>query len=591
MRFFTFILLLYLSSFPLFADSINYDVRFEGVRDKEILDILHTVSQLVTLQDSPPSTVAALRRRADGDIPQLIHGLRTFGYYNGKVDIQVDTTQTPAHVIVAIDTGPIYPLAQFQLLTDPSATEACDLDMAAIDLKEIGITLHSPALPSTIMNAETSLLRLLMQRGYPLANITKRDVVADQAEKALSVTLYVDSGPHAYFGPLSITGCTSVDLSLIRDKITWATGDSYDLLLVEQTQAALEECGLFSSVTITHAEECDELGLLPIDICVLESYHRTIGFGASYTTQLGLGITAEWEHRNWHSLGQKIALQTQLWQRLQAGRFLYLIPDFYCRGQNLIWLTEAEHVTTRGFTEAFISFSGILNRRINETTEISYGAALKELHSANSDNNRTFLLLKTPLQLKWNIANDLLNPTSGGILNLKLIPTAQFLSPQISYMIATLIGSTYLPLNSDSSFVLATKLSLGSIIGASRISIPPPERFYAGSENTLRGYNYLTVSPLNKDNKPIGGRSLLIYTFEPRWRIDEEFGLVAFYEVGNVYNDPTPQLALKQLQSIGVGLRYHTAIGPLRLDVAVPLNRRRGIDSSFQLYFSIGQAF
>src|SRR5262249_18262594 len=135
--------------------------------------------------------------------------------------------------------------------------------------------------------------------------------------------------------------------------------------------------------------------------------------------------------------------------------------------------------------------------------------------------------------------------------------------------------------------------------------IPPPERFFAGSDGLLRGYRYLTVSPLNKEREPIGGRSMLIGAFELRWRLTKKWGLVGFYDIGNVYSQSVPDLSRKQLQSVGVGIRYHTLVGPIRLDVAFPLDRRHDIkirdkhsgghhhthDPTYQIYFSIGQSF
>lgn len=139
--------------------------------------------------------------------------------------------------------------------------------------------------------------------------------------------------------------------------------------------------------------------------------------------------------------------------------------------------------------------------------------------------------------------------------------------------------------------MLAAKVNLATIQGAGRHTIPPSERLYAGSESTLRGYNYYTVSPLDKKDDPIGGRSLMIYTVEGRWRASEKWGGVLFYDVGNVYSSPLPQFDKKMLQSVGIGIRYYTPVGPLRLDIAYPLKRRKHVDNSFQVYFSVGQSF
>jgi translocation and assembly module TamA len=183
-----------------------------------------------------------------------------------------------------------------------------------------------------------------------------------------------------------------------------------------------------------------------------------------------------------------------------------------------------------------------------------------------------------------------LDPTSGYSIHLKSVPSLQLKPPHFAYCPTTFISTFYLPFQEDHRFVVAGKLTVGSIFGTSRHTIPPSERFYAGNENTLRGYGYETVSPL-KDHKPIGGRSIMVLSLEARMRLSETLGLVGFYEIGNVYSSPAPQFNHEQLQSAGVGVRYHTAVGPIRLDFAFPLNRRPKVDGPFQAYLSIGQSF
>jgi translocation and assembly module TamA len=138
----------------------------------------------------------------------------------------------------------------------------------------------------------------------------------------------------------------------------------------------------------------------------------------------------------------------------------------------------------------------------------------------------------------------------------------------------------------------AARLGIGNIFGASRHAIPLPDRFFGGSQNSLRGYKTGSVSPLNSHREPIGGRSMLTGSLEIRTRTQKGLGWVLFYDVGNVYRGIIPHAERHPLlDSLGVGVRYTTPIGPLRLDIAFPLKRRRHIDSFFQFYFSIGQAF
>lgn len=442
-----------------------------------------------------------------------------------------------------------------------------------------------------ILAAEDKLLLILEQKGRPLAKICRREVLADQLTKTISVVFYVNSGPAAYFGNTHLSGQTSVLPKFFEKKIAWCYGAPYSSALVERTLNALENSGLFSSIHISHDEAVDSHQTLPMHISVKEAKQHSIGFGIGYATDLGPGVSAEWEHRNMRGMGEKLSLVANIWAIRQEALVRYIQPDFCISGQDLIWKAELEHEETKGFRESSASFSATIERQWTDHLRTSYGAMYTLLKNTHSNNNRDFQLIKLPLQLLWNRTNSLLNPTEGWIVHLKTTPTLQILRPCFAYCKQQFSASTYYALDAKQRFVIAAKATLGSIWGASDHTLPPSERFYAGSETLLRGYNYLTVSPLNEKNRPIGGRSLMVYSLEARMKIWQSFGIVGFYDIGNVYSSSIPQFAHKQLQSVGLGLRYHTPVGPLRLDVAFPLNPRSHLDNGFQLYFGVGQSF
>jgi translocation and assembly module TamA len=557
----------------------SYDVRIEGVTDPELLQLIQSASKLEKLKTTPPHSLTGLKKRAEGDRSNISQALQSKAYYDPKIDFRIPN---PSLVILIIDPGSIYPLADFRIRLSQNG------QMLQMCLPDLGIEVGAPALPEKILNAEDALLDTLNLYGYAFATIQQREVIADQEKKEIIVSLTVDTGPLTYFGPIHVSGLKRTQESFIYKKLKWMEGDLYDPKKIEKTQEALELSGLFRSVNIKHADQPSAGDQLPFQIHVVEAKQRSIGVGLNYNTILGPGLTAEWEDRNYAGEGQILSFRADVWKKIQEGKLSYTIPDFKRCNQNLTLLAEYEYENVKAFTERSFSVSATIERLINEKLRFSYGLMYKLLRSEDSIGDGTFDLIKTPLQWRWSNANSLLDPTKGQTLHLKIVPSFQVRNPQFVYSIHTFTGTTYHSLSRNDRVVLAAKLMLGSIIGASQYSIPAPERFYAGTENALRGYRYLTVSPLIHD-KPIGGRSLLIGSLELRFRSTENWGWVAFYELGNVFKDSLPKLS-PMLQSVGLGLRYHTPIGPLRLDIAFPLNKRK-IDKTFQIYFSIGQAF
>ncbi|MBA3721689.1 MAG: outer membrane protein assembly factor [Parachlamydiaceae bacterium] len=556
--------------------------------NEEVSKLIYSVSQLEKLKENPPSTAIGLKRRAESDVSNILQALHSLAYYNANVTFLILNHESL--VIVNIDTGPVYTLSNFEIHYPENETSCEDLNNQ-ITLKDLHVNLGKPALPETILDAEDVLLDQLNLKGYAFASINKREVLVDQKEKSVNVILLVETGSLTYFGPITINGEERLSEDYFYKKLGWNEGDIYDPLKVAKTQEALELGGLLKSVNITHSEEPSEDNTLPITISVVEAKQRSIGFGAGYSTELGPGLISEWEDRNIFGNGQKLSFRLEAWQIRQEGILTYVIPDYKRPDQNLIWQLNFHHDKTKGYTDSTVSLSGRIDRKLTDHLRFSYGGMYKHIRSEHSARNGTFDLFQIPLQLRWSNADSILEPTKGGSITIKSTPSLQFLSPQFAYCINTFTSTYYQSLTKDKRHIMAAKIMLGSIFGGSKHDIPPPERFYAGSENALRGYSYLTVSPIGHHHKPLGGRSLFIYSLELRNKIGKNFGWVAFYEIGNVYANPYPDLLQGMLQSVGVGLRYYTPVGPLRLDVAVPLNRRKHIDGPFQFYFSIGQSF
>lgn len=565
---------------PLTADSY-YDVELIGIHDPKAADAVQQVSQLLTLANRRPISLLALKRRSELDVDLFIKAMQACAYYNAKIDFSIDVHAKPVRVIFTFDIGEQYP---FHECLVSSAEDGTVLPL------DIGVTVGDIAYAEKILDAEERLLHAFAANGYAYAAIQKRDVVADQKKKGISLKFSVSQGPLVRFGAVTIRGNDSVGEEFIRGKMAWQEGDIYDPELVERTRDALESTGLFSSTSIALPATTEE-SLQPVDIQVTENKQRTISAGVSYTTQLGAGTSLEWEHRNAQGAGQRINAALNLWQIKQEAKLSYTLPDFGSVGQNLIWSAAVDRELTKGYHQTSLKLSGMLERNRGEDLKIGYGAMYQALFASHSTNNGTFHLLKIPLSLRWSRANSLLDPTKGYTLNCKITPSVQIGRHPFAYCPMTLTSTFYHPLTTDERLVFAAKATVGTICGASRRAIPPSELFYAGSENGLRGYRYLTVSPLNSKGKPTGGKSIGILSFETRYRLNDKLGLVGFYEVGNVFASPIIQFKSKQLQSVGAGIRYHTPVGPIRFDVALPLNKRKGIDSNYQLYMSIGQSF
>jgi translocation and assembly module TamA len=565
----------------LWAAGISYTVNFEGSLDGSTLRAVKEASELVALRKMAPASVNALRFRAQSDIPRLIKVLHAQGYFEAQVDVSFRDEPSGTVVVVAIRPGPQYRIGKVAIVGAP-----CRIKPHAI-----GLDRGSAALTQVIIDAELKALQLLSDCGYPLAVTKNREIVADGEAKIVTIELELDPGPFARFGPTTIEGNTKVKKEFIEEEIAWKEGDPYSSTLVDCTQKELMESCLFSSVYIIHENELDDAGQLPMTIDVRETKHRSVSVGASYQTTFGPGATLGWENRNLGGMGRRISLQADIAQRIHSGVATYLIPNFYVKDQDFIVGAQAAHESITAYKSQSYHLLNRLARQVDCNFYFSVGAKGEYLSVSSSVSNGDSFLLEAPVHLRWSSVADFLCPQDGMTVEYWATPTLNIKNQTRGYYSQTVNFCSYLPFGPQDQLILAQKLTVGSILSSSLKDVPVPRRFLGGSEDNLRGYKYLTVSPLDSDDKPTGGRAAIYYSLEPRVRITESIGVVPFFDIGNVYKNQFPTFGGKWRKSVGIGLRYYSFLGPLRLDFAFPLDRRSGIDPAWWVYVSVGETF
>jgi translocation and assembly module TamA len=568
---------------------VPYAVDVTGIDDSQVKDDVEAISQLVKLKDRPPASIAALRRRADDDMPRLKQVVEAAGYRDSAVDYAVDEAASPVKVTVKITPGPLYHLATVTLQTQDGGTPP---GIDAADPKSFGLEIGGPASSAPVLAAEPKIVDLLAQHGRPFGKVSRRRVVVDHGTRTMSVTYTVESGPTANFGAVSIEGVKTIGLRYVENRIAWRQGASFDSREVEKTRKALVDSGLFNTVRIVNGMEVTGAGEVPMTIYLTERKPRSIGAGISYNTSEGFGANTFWEHRNLFGNAEKLRLSADFAQSRLGLVANYRQPDVLRKDTDLLGTAELADDTPVAYSSRRERvFSGLESRL---WPLIIGGAGLQFEHANVTEQARqitsAYSLAGVPLSLRRDSTDDLLNPTTGTRAAATVTPYTSVAGRNLTFASSRLSGSAYRKLGSGDRFTVAGFGALGSIVGESRDDIPADKRLYAGGGGSLRGYGYQLAGPINSDHKPFGGRSLLEFGTELRIKITETIGIVPFVEAGNVYDQSYPKLGSRLLYDTGIGARYYTPVGPVRFDVATPLSRRQG-DALFQIYVSLGQAF
>ena len=569
----------------------NYQTEITGVEDSELADLLEKVSELKTLEDRPPVSEEALRRRADRDLGRLADAAHSLGYWDAGFSYDINAEVDPAKITVTVEPGPLYHVASVKVV----GSDRQPLPLPQ-DEKKLPLNPGDPARTAPVVETETALLAALGSSGHPFAKVEDRHVEIDKATETMEVTYTLDPGPVMRFGPVAIEGLERLNPAYVEGRLRWRRDDIYDASKVAETRRALIETGLFSTVEITPTADPEHPGEVHMTIDATERVHRTIGAGLAYNTSQGFGARAFWENRNLFGNAENLRLSAEVGQQLDAFRANFRRPDFFAIDQDFLATVEIANDNPVAYrTRRALATAG-LERRFGRMLT---GGVAFEIEKANvvqlaDVNPRTgsqrYELAGVPAYIKLDTSDNLLNPTTGYRAQLSVTPAHTFSGSNLTFVTSFISGSTYWALGSEDRAILAGKIALGSLDGVPLSQLPSDQRIYAGGGGSIRPYGYLMAGPLAPNNVPIGGRSSLVLNLEARVKITDTIGIVPFFDAGSYYDNPAPQLSHTLLYGVGLGLRYFTAFGPLRLDLATPLHKRNG-DSPIQVYISLGQAF
>jgi len=586
---------------------LAYEVEIRGLDEAPELErLIRDAASLVRLADRPPPSVVGLRRRAEADEAVVVQAMRSLGYYDGVVAIDLDTAARPATATIAVAPGRRYRYGRVEVEPAPGAA----LPVPPPPQEDLGLPAGEPAVARGVVAAEAVLVRRLAEAGYRYAAVPRRRVVVDHAAETMDVAYVVDPGPLVRFGEARIAGLDRVDEGIVRGRLGWRPGDVYDPDDVDTTRRRIQELGAFTSVAIALPEEApppgpDGAATAPVALTLSERPRRFVGAGVRYTTSEGLGGTFFWGHRNLLGGAEQLRVQgevsdiafdtatdaetaqEEITSRLAVQ---FRKPDVLAVRQSLVLETEVERERLLGYDREGLTAVARLDRQWTDRLAFTYGVLGEVSRTRRSgEEEQDFALLGLPIGFYYDGADGLLNPTAGYRLYVSGTPFYG-LNTGSTFAQNRVTATAYQDLSGDGRYVLAGRASLGSIVGGEDRDVPADRLFYVGGGGSVRGYAFQRAGRLDAGGDPIGGRSLVELGVELRLRVTQNIGVVPFLDAGSVGSNDVPTLDEPLRYGAGVGLRYYTDFGPIRVDVATPIDRRSA-DGLFELYISIGQAF
>ncbi|MEM8570056.1 MAG: autotransporter assembly complex family protein [Pseudomonadota bacterium] len=591
-------------------DPLNITVTVAAPDD--VRSTVEDASALWRGRDEPVPGKAGLLSRGRGDYRRILGALYEQGYFGAGVSILANGSEIAelnlasdipdnSQVVISVEPGPQFSFGQTEIINAPPLVrEENDVFEPP---SSVGFETGSPAELGAIDAASSLTISQWRQLSRAKAQEVAREVVADHTTERLDVVVELDPGPVVRYGPVSNQGSERVDQEFITYMVGLPQGEEYDPDDVEDSRNRLSNMGVFDVIRIQEGMLSGPDNEMPILVTVSDRKRRGLGVGGTYSTIDGLGLSAYWLHRNLFGRAERLRFDASIEGLITSSSVedynynlgaTFTKPGVFTTDTDFITSLFARQLDYDTYRETSLTGQAGFRRTFTRNLEGELYAEISRARYEDDFGTREFLTFGLIGRGTYDRRDNEFNATRGYFLQAEVQPyyEAEFENTALR---GTLEGRIYHGFGEARNFVLAGRAKVGSFVGASIEESPPDILFFAGGGGSVRGYAFQSIGVEGTDSDGdrivTGGRSLLETSAEARYRFgDSNFGAVAFVDGGLVnagsgFND-SGDIRL----GAGLGARYFTAIGPIRADFAVPLDRRDG-DDSFGFYIGIGQAF
>ncbi|GKY89552.1 outer membrane protein assembly factor [Sinisalibacter aestuarii] len=565
-----------------------------GGDDARVAAALESASLLATQQGDPDTDPRDVLAAARADYGRLLNALYSEGHYGGVIHILVDGQEAagispfaaPARigrVQVNVTPGPKFRFDKAEILPlAPGTSPATDFRSGAI------------ARSTAIQGAVSTAVEDWRDAGRAKAAVTSQSITADHRDATLDAQVGLTPGPIVRFGNLVQLTPSAVRAERIARIAGLRTGLIFSPARLALVAERLRRTGAFSSVSLTEAEVLGPGNRMDIALSVADEKPRRFGFGVELQSLDGLAVSGYWLHRNLLGGAERLRIDAEIsgidgtlpgMDATLAARLD--IPAAFGTDTDAFVTLDAEYTDDPAFRLYQGGGSFGVHRRFSARLDGELGLAYHYAIYRDDLGTRRFSLVSAPGTLTWDGRNSQLDPSTGLYLNADLEPFHD-ISSGITGARAWLDGRAYYGLAED-RFVFAGRVLVGSVIGADATAVPPDYLFFSGGGGTVRGFPYQSLGIDIGGGDTIGGRAFLGASGELRYRVSDTIGLVGFADIGTLGAASFLDGGGGTQIGAGVGLRYYTGLGPIRLDVALPVSGP-GADGA-QLYLGIGQSF
>ncbi len=560
---------------PCSAPLLAAQFILEGVEGEQADNIraLLRIDDLMTAEGALPtaSRLRYLHRQAEGEIRTA---LEPYGYYHPQLDLQLKVEGDPEQWLARyrVEVGPQMQIGSVRLALEG---EGGDDPVLLQVIADSPVKAGAPLLHGDYAALKSQLQSHAAERGYYQASFRASEIRVDVAANRADIELVYATGPRAHIGEIRFDEAP-VSESLLRRYMPFASGDPVETARLVELQRNLINSDYFADVEVR--PRLDELAdaELPVDVKLTPQkrslYQAGFGYGTDTGARMQLGLTRRWLNSRGHTLDSRLRL-SQIRQQFTSS---YQIP-----GDNpttdrfaLNLLLEDEQSDT--IDARTYSIGGSWQKQLGEWERRLALDWQQETWIFEDDEQDSTLLIPSA-RFSRTRADNRLNTTRGHQISFGVAASSKALLSDTDLLQLDLRGKRVDSLSER--WRLLTRAELGLTLIDSVDDLPASMRFYAGGDNSVRGYDYQSLGPEGSDGEVIGGRYLVAGSVEMDYLIKDKWRVAAFVDTGNAFDDTDMNLKT----GAGIGARWQSPVGPVRLDFAVPLD-----ENGWQIHFTLG---
>ncbi len=531
----------------------------------------------------PPKSRLEARRHARRAAQLTKKQLNAAGYFNPVIETGV-AREPPFQAWLRVEAGALFILDEITYAYEGQQPS----DETRLLVESAGTLKPSDAaIPEALLIEKQRLETAYLNRGFADIKIDEPDLLADRETASVNLTFPIITGPLTHLGVLEIIGTRETKDSFINRLAPFDRGDLYTPQILATLNRRLSSTRHYRDIIVElgDATQDDTTSSTerPVRITLEERPRHTISLGGSIATDQGVGGLIEWTRWNLTGQADPLTVSAQASQIEQSLGADWRLPHFPKPGRQLSLTTRAFNEDTDAFNRAGLTLGGAFEFAGSARTIWTFGGDYEIADERGEVEDRLQQTLTVSSALRLDRSDSLTDPTHGWRATISTQPGFSFGDDEAAFLRNLGQVSAYLPLSKSKRWVFASRIELGSVIGADTATLPVDERFFAGGGASVRGFGFQELGPRDAEGNPLGGRSLFETSAELRGKLTKRIGFATFVDAGSVSDSAFPEFNNLQVGA-GAGLRYDTPAGPIRLDIAVPVNPTE-FDRDFQINF------